>query len=99
MTITDPDDATLVVPLDMPGVSREAVLDLACPLFADAKRAHQREYGFACSLGAPPAGERITRLSPTGVLFVDPPGVAGTGVGSGSDPSATGAPIVPFRSR
>ena len=53
------------------------VVAMACGLFPEALNL-MAQPGLACS-SAPPAGEQVTRPQPRSAVFMDPPGVAGTG--------------------
>ncbi len=57
------------------------VVAMACGLFPEALNL-MAQPGLACS-SAPPAGEQVTRPQPRSAVFMDPPGVAGTGDPSG----------------
>jgi hypothetical protein len=65
------------------------ILDIACPLFVGARRNYQDLYGVHCP--RPPAKEILTPVGNHVVLFRDPPGVHGTGSGSGGKYAAVGA--------
>jgi hypothetical protein len=65
-------------------------LETACPLFASAARQYLSIYRTPCRGGAANA-ELRAHLTGRTVLFVDPPGVSGTGVPSGSGDAAFGA--------
>ena len=93
LTIRNPDARKQGVVYDLPGISHEAVLDLACPVFPDARRAHQREYGFACTIEKVPSTTTIDRLSATAAMFADAPGTPGVGTGSGKGLATIGAVV------
>lgn len=93
LTIRNPDARKQRVVYDLPGISHEAVLDLACPLFPDAHRAHQREYGFACTIDKVPTTTTVDRLSATTATFADAPGAPGVGTGSGKGLPTIGAVV------
>jgi hypothetical protein len=65
-------------------------LETACPLFASAAHQYLAIYRTPCRSGATSAEQR-THLTGGSVLFVDPPGVSGTGVPSGAGDAAYGA--------
>jgi len=90
LRITNPEARQQRVIYDLPGVSFEAMLDLACPIFPDARRTHDREFG-RCTLEAPPTTTVVKRLSATAAVFTDPPDAAGIGTGSGHGLPAIGA--------
>jgi hypothetical protein len=66
-------------------------LETACPLFVSAARQYRAIYRTQCRSGAAGTAELRTRLTGSTVLFVDPPGVPGTGQPSGSGFAAYGA--------
>jgi hypothetical protein len=61
---------------------------LVCPLFGSAQAAVQQDLGKPCQ--SDPASERTSKISSTAVGFLDPPGVAGIGFGSGGQNAANG---------
>jgi hypothetical protein len=61
----------------------------ACPFFP----ALARQFEFPCHTGIPP-GERVERPSSGVVLFEDPAGVRGSGLGSGGDDATNGVAAV-----
>lgn len=65
-------------------------LETACPLFTSAAHQYLAIYRTPCRSGAGTAEQR-TYLTGTTVLFVDPPGVPGTGQPSGASYAAYGA--------
>ena len=65
------------------------ILEIACPLFPEAGRSLQADFGTACA--EPPAAEVATPVSPTIVRFTDPAKTRGTGDGSGGAYPTTGA--------
>jgi hypothetical protein len=65
-------------------------IETACPLFAPAAHQYQALYRTACRSGADRT-ELRTALTPSTVLFIDPPGVMGTGQPSGAGFAAYGA--------
>ncbi len=77
------------VQLDDAAVSAGLVSQMACPWFPRAR------LGFPCA-GRPP-GERFARAGATAITFTDPPGVSGSGIGSGGALPVRGA--VWFRAR
>jgi hypothetical protein len=65
-------------------------VETACPLFAAAARQYARIYRTSCR-HAEPGQELRTNVSASTVLFVDPPGVLGSGQPSGASLTAYGA--------
>jgi hypothetical protein len=65
------------------------VLEIACPLFAEAATLDKQQFDQSCA--KPPVGEVITPEGTTVMRFEDPPGLAGTGTQSGGSSSAIGA--------
>ena len=65
-------------------------LQTACPLFSGARASYVATYGLRCHL-APAHQEVVARISPSHVLFIDPPGVLGAGRPSGGGLAAYGA--------
>jgi hypothetical protein len=64
-------------------------LQIACRLFPGARHAYVRVYGVACR-SADGRDEVRTRVTPSRVLFMDPPGVRGAGRPSGGGYAALG---------
>ena len=65
------------------------ILDTACPLFVGARSKYEELYGGPCA--RPPAREVLTPEGNHVIRFRDPPGVQGTGAGSGGKYAAVGA--------
>ncbi len=65
-------------------------LEVACPLFAAARRQYRATYRVGCA-GVPARGEQRVTVATHRVLFIDPPGVLGAGKPSGGGLAAYGA--------
>ena len=88
LTVASYDQSASVI-AENAAVSYGYVLDLACPLFAEAATLDKQQFDQSCA--KPPAGEVVTREGKTVARFEDPAGLAGTGTQSGGSNSAIGA--------
>jgi hypothetical protein len=93
ITIVDPADERAAITVDAaPGAPYAGVLDLACPLFADAERELQATFGFACPKTHVQA-EQVTFAGTDIARYHDPAGVKSVGALSGGPYAVDGALI------
>ena len=83
---TPPDEQAVTA--STAGACIGCVASMACGLFPEARNLSVQP-GLACP-STPPTGEQITRPIPRSAVFLDPPGVAGTGDPSGGRYRALG---------
>jgi len=85
-----PTHSGTVVSLQLTPACRGCIAEAVCALFPNAKVAQEyAALGTKCP--AKPLREQVTHISPATVLFVDPSGVRGTGIGSGGAVPSIGA--------
>jgi hypothetical protein len=87
--LQQPPEPGRVVALQLTPVCVSCIAEQACTLFPKAKIVRDALGIVDCP--AKPLREQVTHVSPTTVLFLDPAGVQGSGVGSGGDQPSIGA--------